>query len=142
MAFPYDPANARLRVSTTSGGTFTTVGKIRTAPITEGQENRTKIRYLGGQIVRPGDNTLSGSATWLYDDGDTTGQTIIRTAKRAGTTVFLQWCPAGTATGAKCLQYEASITEITGNLDADAQIVEGGFSWEGVDDAPTEITLA
>lgn len=142
MAFPYDPANARVRVSTTVGGTYTVVGKVRTAPYTEGTENRSKIRYLGGQIVRPGDNTLTGSVTWLYDDGDTTGQTIIRTAKRNGTTVFLQWCPAGTATGAKALQMEVSITEITGNLDADAQVVDGGFSWEGVDDSPTEITLA
>lgn len=142
MAFPYDPANARIRVCTTVNGTYTVVGRVRTTGLTEGNEGRTKIKYLGGQITRNGDNNISGSATWLFDDGDTTGQTIVRTAKRNGTSVFLQYCPAGTGTGAKVLQFEANITELTHNVDADAEVVDGGFSYEGVDDTPTEVTLA
>ena len=142
MAFPYDPVNARVRVSATLAGTYTVVGKVRTANLTEGRDNRTKTKYLGGQVVRPGDNTLTGSVGYLFDDGDTTGQNLVRTAKRNGTTLFVQICPAGTGTGAKVLQFEADITELTIDVNADNELVEGGFNFEGVDDSPTEVTLA
>lgn len=142
MAFPFDAANARVRVSATSGGTYASVGKVRTAQLTEGQENQTKVKYLGGQVVRPGDNTLSGTISVLFDNTDTTGQEILKTGKRAGTSVFLQFCPEGTATGAKVEQFEAYITEIGLPFDADTETQERSFSFEGVDNAPTTITLA
>jgi hypothetical protein len=142
MAFPYDPTNARVRVSTTLSGTYTVVGKVRNASIEEGQENQTKIKYLGGQTRRPGDSTLSGSVECLFDDGDTTGQEILKTAKRNGTTVFLQYCPFGTTTGLKVDQMEVNITKLGYGLNADEEIIPRTFDWEGVDDAPTTVTLA
>jgi hypothetical protein len=142
MAFPFDPANARVRVSTTSGGTYASIGKVRTSNYTEGQEGRVRTKYLGGQVVRPGDNTLGGTMTVLYDSGDTTGQALLVTAKRAGTSLFFQFCPEGTATGAKVQQFEANVTEISNPFDADAETLERSFTLEGVDTVPTEITLA
>lgn len=142
MGFPYDPVNARVRVSTTVGGTYAAIGKITSANMNEGQEGRTKLKYLGGQIIRPGDSTLSGDLTVYFDSGDTTGQEILKTAKRNGTTVFLQFCPDGTATGAKCEQFEANITAHNLPLDATTEIISRSFSFEGVDDAPTTVTLA
>jgi hypothetical protein len=118
------------------------IGKVVSANSNEGQEDRTKRRYLGGVVTRPGDNTWGGDLTVLFDSGDTTGQEVLKTAKRNGTTVFLQFCPEGTTTGMKCEQGEVNITAHNLPLDASTQIVERSFSFEGVDDAPTTITLA
>lgn len=142
MAFPFDPVNSRVRVSTTVGGTYTSIGKVISANMNEGQESRTKTRYFGGTVVRPGDSTLGGDLTVLFDSGDTAGQEVLKTAKRNGTSVFLQFCPEGTATGAKVEQFEANITAHNLPLDASAEIVQRSFSFEGVDDAPTTVTLA
>jgi hypothetical protein len=140
--FPFDPINSRLRVSTTLAGTYTSVGRVRSASLNEGRENQTKIKYLGGQIVRPGDNTLAGSITVVFDSTDTTGQEILKTAKRNSSTVFLQFCPAGTTAGEKAEQFEANITSHNFDLNADNEAIERTFDFEGVDDAPTTITLA
>ena len=142
MAFPFDPVNARLRVSTTLTGTYTNVGKVLSANSNEGQEGRTKTKYLGGQVVRPGDNSWGGDITVLFDSGDTTGQEILKTAKRNGTSVFLQFCPEGTATGAKVEQGEVNITAHNLPLDASVEIIQRSFSFEGVDDSPSTVTLA
>lgn len=142
MPFPFDPVNARLRVSTTVGGTYAVVGKVLTANSNEGQENRSKTRYLGGVVVRPGDKTWSGDITVLFDSGDTTGQEIIKTAYRNSTTVFLQFCPEGTTTGMKCEQGEVNITGHNLPLDSSVEIIQRSFSFEGVDDSPSTITLA
>jgi hypothetical protein len=142
MAFPFDPVNSRVRVSTTLGGTYTSIGKVLTANSNEGQESRTKTRYLGGTVTRPGDSTWGGDITALWDNTDTTGQEILKTAKRNGTTVFLQFCPDGTATGAKVEQGEVNITAHNLPLDASAEIIQRSFSFEGVDDSPSTVTLA
>lgn len=142
MAFPFDPVNSRVRVSTTVGGTYTSIGKVTAANSNEGQESRTKTRYLGGTVTRPGDNTWGGDITVLFDSGDTTGQEVLKTAKRNGTTVFLQFCPEGTGTGAKAEQGEVNITAHNLPLDASTEIISRSFSFEGVDDAPTTVTLA
>lgn len=142
MAFPFDPVNSRVRVSTTLGGTYTSIGRVLTANSNEGQESRTKTRYLGGTVTRPGDSTWGGDITVLWDNTDTTGQEILKTAKRNGTTVFLQFCPEGTATGAKVEQGEVNITAHNLPLDASTEIVQRSFSFEGVDDSPSTVTLA
>jgi hypothetical protein len=142
MAFPFDPVNARVRVSTTVGGTYASVGKVVTANSNETQEGRTKTKYLGGQVVRPGDNNWGGDIAVLYDSADTTGQEILKTAKRNGTSVFLQFCPEGSGTGAKVEQGEVNITALSLPFDASAEILQRSFSFEGVDDAPTTVTLA
>src|ERR1700755_345286 len=142
MAFHFDPVNSRVRVSTTVGGTYTSIGKITAANMNEGQEGASKLKFLGGQIRRPGDSTLSGDITVYFDSGDTTGQEILKTAKRNGSSVFLQFCPDGTATGAKVEQFEASITAHNLPLDASTEIISPSFSFEGVDDSPTTVTLA
>jgi len=142
MAFPFDPVNARVRVSTTVGGTYTSIGKVTASNSNEGNEGRTKTKYLGGQVVRPGDKTWGGDITVLFDSGDTTGQEVLKTAQRNGTTVFLQFCPEGTTTGAKAEQGEVNITAHNLPFDATAEIISRSFSFEGVDDAPTTVTLA
>lgn len=142
MAFPFDPVNSRLRVCLTVNGTYVNVGRVLSANSNEGQEGRTKTRYLGGTVTRPGDNTWGGDITLLFDSGDTTGQEVLKTAKRNGTSVFLQFCPEGTTAGMKAEQGEANITAHNLPLDASAEIIQRSFSFEGVDDAPTTVTLA
>lgn len=142
MPAPYDAGQGRLRVSSTLGGTYTVVAYVTDAPYTEGSSGSSTTKYLGGEFVKAGDSTLSGSATVVYSDTDTLGQAIIYSAKRSGNSVFLQWCPAGTATGAKCEQFEAKIDEVSGDLNADNVWVMKSFTYTGVPSTLTTVTLA
>lgn len=142
MAPPYNPVNTRVRVSTTSGGTYTSVGYVRSFDMNEGTENDVRLKYFGGEFVTPGDATLTASMPVVWDRGDTTGQKVLRDAKRAGTAVWLQFCPEGTTAGLKCDQFQAYITEMSATSDADAEAVEGSFGFRGVASTLTEVTLA
>lgn len=143
MPAPYDPSLGRVRVSTTSGGTYANVGYSRSFEMVEGVENETTLRYFGGEAEIPGDATLRGTVPVFWDHRlDTTGQAILRTAKRAGTAVWLQFCPEGTATTKKCDQFQAYITEMSSSMDAEGDAVEGSFSFKGVPSTLTEVTLA
>lgn len=137
-----DPSLTRVRVSSTSGGTYSIVGYVRSFDLTEGEENGGTTRYFGGELVKPGDPTLEANMPILYDRADTTGQEIIRAAKRAQTTVWLQFCESGTATGAKCDQFEAAVTSVTKSSNADEDYVSGTLGFRGVPSTLTTITLA
>jgi hypothetical protein len=132
----------RVRVSATSGGTYTNVGYVRGHDLTEGEEGGGVTRYYGGELSKAGEPTLEASLDILYDRADTLGQEIIRTAKRAGTTVWLQFCPNGTATGAKVDQFEATVTEIAQSGSRDDDYVGGTLSFRGIPSTLTTITLA
>ena len=139
---PYDPGAARVRLSATLAGTYTIVAKVRSFSHTEGSEGDTVIRWFGGEAIRAGDNTLSGTLPVWWDRADTTGQDLMRSAKRAGTSVFLQICPAGVGTGEKCDQFEAIITEVSISADASSnEGVEGSFTYRGLSSTLTTITL-
>lgn len=142
MAAPYDSSLGRVRVSTTSGGTYTNVGYVRSFEMTEGQEGEATLRYFGGEAEIPGDATLSGTIPVWWDRADTLGQKIMRDAKRAGTAVYLQFCPEGTATGKKVDQFQAYITEMSASMDSEGEAVEGSFTYKGVPSTLTEVTLS
>ena len=100
------------------------------------------MRWFGGDAIRAGDPTLEGTLPVWWDRADTTGQDLLRTAKRAGTTVFLQICPAGTTTGEKCDQFEAVIREVSVSADSGSnEGVEGSFTYRGLPSTLTTITL-
>jgi hypothetical protein len=140
---PYDPSVARVRLSATLAGTYTNIAKVRSFNHEEGSEGDTVIRWLGGDALRPGDATLGGTLPVWWDRSDTTGQDLMRAAKRAGTTVFLQICPAGTATGEKADQFEALITGVTVEADSTSnEGVPGSFTYKGLPSTLTTITLA
>lgn len=138
---PIDPKLTRVRVATTSGGTYANVGYVRSFELTEGEDGGGITRYMGGEIDVGGDPTLEGSMPVLFDRGDTAGQEILRARKRAGQTVFLQFCPEGTAAGAKVEQFEARITEVTYGADIDDDFVSGSFSFRGFPLTLTTVTL-
>jgi hypothetical protein len=142
MPGPYDAGAGRLRVSSTLAGTYTLVAYVTDAPYTEGSSGSTTTKYLGGEFVKAGDATLSGSGTVIYNEADTLGQAIIYAAKRSGASVFFQWCPAGTATGAKVEQFEAKVDEVSGDLNADNEWVMKSFTYTGVPSTLTTVTLA
>lgn len=142
MAAPNDSSVARVRISTTSSGTYTNVGYVRSADMNRGSEGATTLKWFGGQAIRAGDRTISGSISTWWDDGDTLGQTIALAAWSAGTTVWLQIAPKGTATGAKVQQFEALITSAPMSFDAEGEAVEGSFDYEGDASTLTEVTLA
>jgi hypothetical protein len=124
------------------GGVYAAIYGVTDAPYTEGSEGTSKTKYLGGEWHKAGDPTLSGSVTAAYNEADTTGQNLIRTAKRVGTTLWFQWCPAGTATGAKVEQFEARIDEISGDMNADNEWVMTSFAYTGDPATLTTVTLA
>lgn len=142
LTAPYDPAVSRLRLSSTLAGTYTVVAKVRSFTYTEGSEGDTTIRWFGGDALRSGDATLNITMALWFDRGDTTGQEMIRSAKRAGTSTFLQACPTGTATGEKCEQFECVITEISYASDASSnEAVEFNVTARGLASTLTTVTL-
>lgn len=142
MPAPYDAGAGRLRASATLAGTYAVVAYVTDAPFSRGSTGSTTTKYLGGEFIKSGDPTLSGSATAIYSDTDTTGQTLIETAYTNGTSVFLQWCPAGTVTGSKVKQFEAKVDSIDGDLNADDEWVMTTFNYTGVPSTLTTVTLA
>jgi hypothetical protein len=142
MPAPYDTKFSRIRVSLTSGGTYANIYGVTDAPYTEGSDGTSKTKYLGGEWHKAGDPTITGTITAGYNDADTTGQNIIRTAKRAGTSVWIQWCPSGTTTGSQVEQFEARIDEISGDMNADNEWVMTSFSYTGDPATRTTVTLA
>lgn len=136
-----DTKLTRIRVSTTATGTFANVGFARSFELNRGRESTSTTYYFGGEAKKVGDKTLGGSISVLFDRDDTTGQEVLRAAYDAGTTVFLQFAPAGTASGAKVDQFEALITEAPVTSDRSGDWVEGSFSYDGYPDTLSTITL-
>lgn len=142
MPAPFDPTDARVRVSTTSGGVYSVLGKARSFELTEGSESDVTLRWFGGDAARTGDDTLEASVSVWYDSADTTGQDVVRSAKRNGTAVWFQFCPEGAASGAQVLQFEAYISEMNVSADVDGDGVEASFTLRGTPSTLTEVTLA
>lgn len=142
MAAPNIANLARVRVSTTSGGTYTNVGYVRSASLDRGTESDTTLRWLGGDAVIPGDLTLGGTIPIWWDDADTTGQEILESAYTNQTAVYLQFAPKGTTAGTKVKQFQAYITAAPISFDSEGDAVEGSFSFRGVPSTFTTPTLA
>lgn len=142
LTAPYDPSVSRLRLASTLAGTYTVVAKVRSFTYTEGTDGDAIIRWFGGDALRAGDATLAVSMVLWFDRGDTTGQELMRSGKRAGTSVFLQACPTGTATGEKCEQFECIITEFSYSSDATSnEAVEFNVTARGLASTLTTVTL-
>jgi hypothetical protein len=132
----------RVRICATENGTYVLVAYVRDFQLTEGEEGGGVTRYMGGEIDAGGDATLTATMPCLFDRTDTTGQEALRAAKRSGSTYWLQFCPGGTATGAKCEQFEARVTEVTIGSPQDEDWVTGSFSFRGVPSTLETVTLA
>jgi len=139
---PKDPKLSRIRVSATSSGTYTTILMARGYTHESGTANGTTMYWLGGEANRAGDPTESGTIPAFFDRADTLGQVLLRASRDNGTTVWLQLCPEGTATGAKVDQFEANITAYTQVVDVGNDGIEQTFTYSGVGGTKTEVTLA
>ena len=142
MAAPNLAGLARVRVSATLAGIYTTVGYVRSADFSRGSDGATLLKWLGGDSLRPGDRTISFSMPIWWDDADTLGQTILETAWANGTTVGIQICPKGTAPAAKVFQFESSVDEAPISFDSEGDAVEGTLSGTGKPSTYTVVTLA
>lgn len=142
MAAPNDPSLARVRICTTENGTYVNIGYVRSADIARGSDGDTTLKWLGGEAVRAGDRTFTASIPIYWDDGDTNGQEVALAAWGDGSDVWIQVCPKGTSVGAKVLQIRGKITEAPLSFAADADAVEGGFSFRGEPSTLTTVTLA
>lgn len=142
MAAPVLSSLTRVRVSTTEGGTYTGVGYTRSMEIVRGSEGDTTIRYFGGDSSVPGDKTLEGTIPCWFDDADTNGQEVLKTAYTNATAVWLQFCPRGTTAGNKAVQFEAYITEIRIASDVEGDAAELTFSYRGTPSSLTTPTLS
>lgn len=139
---PKSPRNTRIRVSSTSAGTYTALSMARTFSRTAGTEGGSTVRWFGGESVAAGDPTDTGSMTVFWDPDDTTGQTLLRASRDNGTSVFIQYCPVGTATGAKVRQMEIYVTSYTEGADIDADTIDEDYDFTIVQGSISTITLA
>jgi hypothetical protein len=142
MPGPYDPRKAAVRTSPTSSGTYTVIGLSTSSGFTEGSSGTNITYYMGGQVSKAGNPTVSGTVNYLFNRSDTLGQEAIRTARRAGTTIYIQDCPEGTLTGAKVEQVAAIIDEVGRETDAGNDWVTGSFTYTGDATTLTTVTLA
>jgi hypothetical protein len=142
MAGPYPPEDAAVRVSTTLAGTYTVIGLVTSSNLTEGSSGTSETPYMGGIAYKAGRSTLAGTVNYLFNRADTSGQEVIRAAKRSGASVFLQDCPEGTAATAKVEQFEAKIDEVGRESDAGNDWVTGSFTFTGIPSTLTTETLA
>lgn len=134
-------ADVRVRVATTEAGPYTEVGFVRSIDFERGREGDTTIRWFGGDQVRPGGKTLSGTLPIFYSE-DPTGQDILVTAYNTDTHVYLQFCPAGAENGAKVQQFETIISSVSTSADAEGDAVEGSFSFSGSPSTFKIVTLS
>jgi hypothetical protein len=141
MPFPFDPANSRVRVSETENGEFVVVGKVRSYDFNEGTEGGATLRWFGGTAKKAGDPTISATLP-VWWDKDATGQDVLRAAKRAGTPIWLQFCPEGTEDGARVHQVQGLITQVSERSDSEGEAVEGSFTFDGDPDTLEDIELA
>jgi hypothetical protein len=142
MAAPNDPKLGRLRVSSTETGTYANVGYVKSVELNRGSDGAKTLTWLGGQANKSGDRTLEGTVPIYWDDADTTGQQILEAAWESGDTVWLQFCPKGTATTAKVKQFQATITAAPITIDPTADAVEGSFTYKGDPTTLSTVTLA
>jgi hypothetical protein len=137
-----DTTLTRVQASSTLGGTYNNVGYVRSFELTEGEDGGGRTLYFGGELDKAGEPTLAGSMPVLFDKADTTGQELIRNAKRSGATVFLRFCPEGTTPGSRAYRFEARVTEVTIGSAVDDDWVQGSFSFRGLPATLSNITLA
>ena len=142
MAGPYDPADSRLRVSTTSGGTYNVVGKVIAWEHNEGEEGGSTIRWMGGEARLAGDGTVSGNCRVVLDLADTTGQDVLKAAKRSGDDVFIQVCPEGAGAGKEVEQFKAKVSEYSISSDVGSDYVEARIAYNGDHSTLTSVTLS
>jgi hypothetical protein len=142
MAAPHSASAARIRVSATLGGTYTTVAYVRSGDFDRGSEGETVQKWLGGSKTVSGDRTLSLDVPVWWDNDDTTGQTLMETAWASGGTLGIQVCPRGTAPAAKVYQFEGRIGGAPISFDSEGVSVEGTFTATGDITTYSVITLA
>ena len=142
MPAPNHPKNARVRVCTTENGTYTLVGYVKSGELNRGSEGAKKLKWLGGESTQAGDRTLEGTLPIFWTDDDTTGQDILSAAWASGDQVWIQYCPKGTATGAKVFQFAAIINTAPITFDATGDAVEGTFAFTGDPSTLTTVTLS
>jgi hypothetical protein len=142
MPGPYDPKNARVRFSSTQAGTYTNGALFTSYSHDAGTENATTSRYFGGESRRAGDPTDSGTLNAFFENPDTTGQDLLRTARDTGGTVWMQRCPVGTATGAKVYQMQITVDSYNESADVNSDNVTVTFSYTAVQGTITTVTLA
>ena len=141
MPAPYNTVDTLVQVATVEAGPYTDVGYTRSFDLTEGSEGETVLRWFGGDETRAGAPTLSGSLNIWWDLEDTDGQNVIRTAKRAGSLVWLRFLLEGDTPGGPFESFEASITEVSRSGDVEGDAVEGSFSFSGSPSTFDEGTL-
>lgn len=141
MPAPYNAGDVRVRVSPTKAGTYATIGYVRSVDFERGREGDTTIRWLGGDSVKPGGKNLSGTLPVWWDDEDTDGQAALESAYASDDVVWLEFCPRGTAAGAKCYRFEAIISSVSVSADSEGEAVEGSFSFSGSPSTYEEVTI-
>lgn len=116
-----------LKVSTTSGGTYTAVDEIRSASMSwrGGTINISEIGNTYMQRIQ-GVKDAGYQAQGFYDPGDTNGQLVIRTALINGSDLFVQWLPNGSAG----FQQQVVVASFDTNVTFDGA-VEVSISFEG-----------
>lgn len=139
---PNTPKNTRIRVAATAAGPYTLLSMARTFERTAGTEGASRLTWMGGESRKPGDPVDSGNITVFWDPDDLTGQALMRASRDNGTTVWIQYCPKGTATGAKVRQMEILVSEYTEGADVDEDAIGEPYTFDIIPGTISTVTLA
>ena len=103
-------------VSSTEGGTYTCIGKVLTASLRYEATDDESIYVFCDEtpIVEAGADEATLDLTMLWDFADTTGQDVLRTARAAGSTVYIQFLPDG------AIGYQQAAVVRSMSIDSDA----------------------
>ena len=84
--------DSEIHISATEGGTYTLFGQILTVSLRSEATDDERIYTLGSDVpvVEAGQDESTMDITFFYDPADTLGQNVARTARAAGTTVFIR----------------------------------------------------
>lgn len=89
--------DTEIHVSATSGGTYTCVARVLSVSVTEEGGDATDLFVFcdDAPITEAGDESSTIELPVLWDLSDTTGQSVLRTARRGGTTIYMRLLPGG-----------------------------------------------
>ena len=105
--------NAVIQVSDDGGSTYDTVGEVKDSNLDFSQDNHNATSNDDGlfKVEVAGHKQAVLTFTYNYDESDA-GQTTLRTAYLAGTTLMFKYRPRGTLAGYKEALFSANPTAV------------------------------
>lgn len=124
--------DTEIHVATVAAGPYTCVGKVLSVDVTEegGDAEDLYVFCDDAPITEAGDETSTIEIPVLWDLADTNGQNVLRTARRAASTIYLRLLPGGPSVAGE--QRPVKVTRMSWASDPNgtgrARFVTGSFT--------------